>query len=154
MSADADDLTPIEVVQVVAVPIEHAYEVFVHRIDLWWPRGHLAGGENATPVIEAAVGGRIFERGEDGREIEWGVVTEYEPPHRLSFSWHIGATAAEATQVEVQFEDGGDDTTTLHLVHSGWDRLGAAAAPRRTGNLAGWADVIPAYVGHITSSRG
>ena len=42
------------------------------------------------------------------------------------------------------FEPAGDDTR-ISVLHSGWERLGAAAEERRERNERGWAGVLEHY---------
>ena len=68
----------------------------------WWPPEHTALHEpGAEIVFEHRVGGRIFERTPQGDEIEWGEITEWEPPRRLRYRWHIATDPANATDVEI-----------------------------------------------------
>lgn len=57
---------------------------------MWWPRGHTASGDaDAGVVLEPRAGGRIYERTSDGREVDWGEITLWDPPRRLGYRWHI-----------------------------------------------------------------
>ena len=68
----------------------------------WWPPEHTALHEpGAEIVFEHRAGGRIFERTPQGDEIEWGEITEWEPPRRLRYRWHIATDPANATDVEI-----------------------------------------------------
>jgi uncharacterized protein YndB with AHSA1/START domain len=125
----------------------HAFEVWTTRLSTWWPKGHSASGDPDTvPVLEPRLGGRIYERTADGREIEWGEITEWDPPHRLGYRWHIAWDVALATDVELTFVDLGDDRTRLDVVHTGWDRFGEEADRFRTANSGGWGALLPAFV--------
>ena len=104
-------------------------------------------------VLEPRVGGRIYERLDDGREIDWGEVTAWEPPVRLASLWHIRRDRADATDVELTFADGGDGTTRIEIVHSGWERLGAAADEWRDANRGGWDGLLPHFVAHVTDAH-
>lgn len=58
--------------------------------------------------------------------------------------WHIAADRSDATEVEVTFtEESG--TTTVTIVHRGWERLGASGPERRERNRRGWAGLVPHY---------
>lgn len=136
---------PLRLTFDVACSPEHAFEVWAARTSLWWPPDHTVSGDaGATVTIEPRAGGRIFERTPAGVEHDWGEVVDFQPPHRLAYRWHIGADRAEATDVEITFR-GGPATTTVTIVHSGFQRLGDAAAARRERNQAGWAGLLPHY---------
>jgi uncharacterized protein YndB with AHSA1/START domain len=125
---------------------DHAFTVWTTRLSSWWPPGHSASGDPGTVVVlEPRLGGRIFERMPDGTEVDWGEIRSWNPPHRLAYLWHIGRDRSDATDVELTFVDLGDGTTRLEVVHSGWERLGAAGVAWRDANTGGWRALIPAF---------
>ncbi len=88
-TADTSVLTEI----IVDAPIERAFRVFTERFDHIKPREHnMLAVSIAQSVFEPKVGGRIYDRGIDGSECQWGRVLAYEPPTRLVFSWDIKHT--------------------------------------------------------------
>jgi uncharacterized protein YndB with AHSA1/START domain len=98
---------------------------------------------DARLVLEPRVGGRIFERLQDGREFEWGSVVAFEPPRRLVCEWLV---ADLTTELEVRFSEEDDGGTLVELEHRGWEQFGDDAPARRDANAGGWAGVLPHYV--------
>lgn len=127
-----------------ACSAEHAFDVWTSRIDTWWPRDHTLG-DVAAVVLQEGVGGRIYERDVDGGEHDWGRVTAWEPPGRLAYTWHIGRTAEEATDVEISFVAAESGTTRVVIEQSGWERFGDQAGPWRERNHLGWDSLLPHY---------
>ena len=82
----------------------------------------------------------------DGTEIDWGLITTWDPPRRLGYRWHIGRDRSQATDVALTFVDQGDGSTRLEIVHGGWERLGAEGPGYRQANTAGWGALIPHFV--------
>ena len=68
------------------------------------------------------------------------------PPARLAYWWHIRRDRAEATLVEISFAAADHETTTVEIVHSGWDRLDGDGPAWRDANRAGWSGLLPPYV--------
>jgi uncharacterized protein YndB with AHSA1/START domain len=125
---------------------DHAFDVWTTRIADWWPKGHSTSGDpGAAVVLEPREGGRIFERTIDGTEIDWGVITEWGPPRRLGYTWHIGRDATQATDVLLTFVHLGDGTSRLDIVQTGWERLGADGQSFREANSAGWGGLFPSF---------
>jgi uncharacterized protein YndB with AHSA1/START domain len=126
---------------------DHAFAVWTEKLPTWWPKGHSASGHPDTLVtLEPHLGGRIFERTPDGIEIDWGEITAWNPPRQLAYVWHIRRDRSDATDVELTFEDRGGGKTRLHIVHTGWERLGAEAQSWRDANTNGWNALIPNFV--------
>src|SRR5271169_6472310 len=93
---------------VVNAPLAHVFAVFTERHDAWWPRAHHIGSrEKFTAMLERRLGGRWFERGDDGSECNWGRVLAWDPPNRLVLSWEISAEwefdPSIAREVEIKF---------------------------------------------------
>ena len=140
-------IDPIRLSFEVSCPPERAFETWTARIDTWWPRDHtVTADDDLAVVLEPRPGGRIYERTGAGDEHEWGEVTIWEPPTRFGYLWHLRRDRADATDVEVRFVDAGGGSTTVEIVHSGWERLGADGEPWRDRNHGGWATLLPHFV--------
>jgi uncharacterized protein YndB with AHSA1/START domain len=125
----------------------HAFEVWTERFSVWWPKSHRVSGDpDASVCMEPGLGGRIFERTSDGTEIDWGEITEWEPPRRLGYLWHIRRDRADATDVSITFTDLGNGTTRIDIEHSGWERLGLEGSDWRTANEQAWTGLMPSYL--------
>jgi uncharacterized protein YciI len=123
---------------------EAAFEIFTAGLGRWWP---LAGGFGVyKDGAVAFAGGQIIERAADGREVEWGTVTRWEPPAAVAFTWHPGYAAERASQVEVTFTATGTQTL-VRLIHSGWEIFDDPAAARAEYDQ-GWPTVIGHYAEH------
>ena len=131
----------VKMVSVRAAPAQ-AFDYFVRDLARWWPLAQFHTGPDPVDcAIEPRAGGRVFERAADGRETLWGTVLAYEPPHRLSFTWIVGLSAELAQLIEIRFVPQGNGTR-VELTHSGWEKLGDAAAALREGYDRGWATLI------------
>src|SRR6185369_14084263 len=78
-------IEPLRVEVVLDCSVEHAFATWTERFSSWWPRGHSVTGDPAAVTLEPQVGGRIYERTHDGEEIDWGLITAWDPPHRLRY---------------------------------------------------------------------
>ncbi|HEY0662596.1 MAG TPA: SRPBCC domain-containing protein [Lysobacter sp.] len=123
-----------------------AFDLYVHRIGDWWPRGFTAHGDGLdTVTIEPTVGGRVYERGRDGSVFGWGVVQSYEPGSELVHSFHLAQDAQHPTEVAVRFTDA---LAGCHMrfEHRGWtmDNVHERAKFEFAGG--GWDVVLGAFV--------
>jgi uncharacterized protein YndB with AHSA1/START domain len=137
---------PVHKTLVVACAPERAFAVFTHELGTWWPLGtHSIGGDKVVEVVfEEHVGGRIYERHEDGGEGEWGRVLAWDPPARFAMTWYPGNDAGRATELEVRFAAEGAGTR-VDLEHRGWEILAEHAQEHRTGYDSGWGQVLEHY---------
>src|SRR5262249_32277363 len=93
--------------------------------------------------VEPRRGGRVFERGRDGREEEWGRVLLWDEPRRVAFTWHPGMPEETATEVDVSFRSLGEETL-VELEHRLWERMGERGAFVRSlyEGEGGWPGVL------------
>ncbi|OFX04102.1 MAG: hypothetical protein A3E78_13205 [Alphaproteobacteria bacterium RIFCSPHIGHO2_12_FULL_63_12] len=126
-------------------PPSRAFAHFTDNIATWWPLAtHSLSQEKARGVVfEAKRGGRIYEIDAAGRERDWGRVRDCEPPHRLVFSWVL-ENLAEATEIEVAFDDDGKGGTDFTLTHRGWLET-KSGADKRSMYDGGWNGILSAY---------
>lgn len=120
----------------VQVPIERAFSVFVEQMETWWPATHHIGKTPFEAIfVEPRIGGRWYERDVAGKSTDWGRVLAWDPPHRVTFSWHVGPghdqpewicdpDPAKASEVEIRFTAEGPHLTLVELEHSKLERHG------------------------------
>jgi uncharacterized protein YndB with AHSA1/START domain len=147
--------------RIVEAPQALAWRVFTERMSTWWPLAHYKIGKVAAveAVIEPRVGGRWFERGEDGSTCDWGEVLVWEPPSRLVLSWDITADwqydPKLKTEVEVRFIADGEARTRVELEHRRLDRFGARRDEmRRIFDTEGdWGRLLESFATAAVSER-
>ncbi|MGH8895092.1 MAG: SRPBCC domain-containing protein [Actinomycetes bacterium] len=140
-------LAPLTKTILVPAPVDRAFELFTAGIGGWWPLRTHSVGENAAERVEMTcrVGGEIVETLRDGSTAVWGTVTAWAPPHRVAFTWHPGQAVAEATQVDVGFQEEGGQTRVT-LVHAGWENRPDARQARQAYDT-GWGVVLAPLAG-------
>jgi uncharacterized protein YndB with AHSA1/START domain len=122
------DVNTVRKVVSLKVPAGVAWRVFTEEMGTWWPLAtHKIGEARAIDAkIEPFVGGRWYERGDDGSSCDWGRVLVWEPHSRLVLSWDISADwkydPGLKTEVEVRFIAEGRDATRVELEHRYLDR--------------------------------
>jgi Activator of Hsp90 ATPase homolog 1-like protein len=130
----------------VAVTPERAFDLFANHMTEWWPaEHHLATSPVVAMIIEPRVGGRLYDRCEDGSVSVWGQVTEWEPPARFAFAWMITDTwqletdVEKASRVSVSFSAEGDRTRVV-VVHDEFWRMpdGGQGMADAVGAPDGW----------------
>ena len=139
---------------VVEAPADRAFKVFTEDIGSWWPPDHhVIDAPLAEMVLELRPGGRVYDRGADGSECQWGTVIAYEPPERFAFSWNINLAwgieddPARTSEVEVRFISEGPDRTRVELEHSKLERHGEGWEKMRdaVGSPGGWRRGLVAF---------
>ncbi len=129
-----------------------AFEVFTRKTSAWWPKQHHIGkAPLAEAIIEPRVGGRWYERGEDGSECDWGRVLAWNPPHGVILAWQLTASFQFdpnfVTEVEVRFVALAEGRTRVELEHRNLERYGDAADRVRdqVGADTGWGAILRSF---------
>jgi uncharacterized protein YndB with AHSA1/START domain len=147
---------------VVEVTIEEAFRAFTADFDRVKPREHnMLGVEIAETVFEPRVGGRVYDRGADGRECQWGRVLAFEPPNRVVFSWDISpqwqieSDLEKTSEVEVRFIAESTQRTRVELEHRNLDRHGPGWEGLRegVGGEGGWPLYLQRFGDLIAETR-
>ncbi len=126
---------------------DEAFAIFVNDIARWWPLAHTrakdsTGEKTVAIVIEAKVGGRIYETLNTGETRDWGEVLHIEIGRRLVMSFQMGRPKAASGDVEILFEPLDAHSCRVVLTHSHWERLGDQAAAMHAAFDRGWDDVF------------
>ena len=128
-------MEPVRKEIVVEAPPERAFRVFTDKFGQWWPRDHHLGTPLKDAIIEPHVGGRWYEVGVDGSEVDWGKVMVWDPPRRLVMAWQINGQWQYdpnlVTELELRVTPVGPMKTRVELEHRNMDRFGEAAAATR-----------------------
>jgi uncharacterized protein YndB with AHSA1/START domain len=131
----------------VEASIDRAFRVFTEQFDRVKPREHnMLGVEIAESVVEPYAGGRVYDRGVDGSEFQWGRVIAFEPPNRLLLGWHLSpqfqleTDIDKTSEVEVRFVAESPERTRVELEHRYLDRHGDGweGAREAVGGKDGW----------------
>jgi len=135
-----------------------AFDVFTAGFARWWPSSHHIGAAPMKEaIIEPRVGGRWYERGEDGLECEWGKVLAWEPPTRLVLAWQINNNfkydPTAMSEVEIRFIAASAGVTVLELEHRNIERLGTGADEFRGKVDApnGWTLIMQTYAAAVAA---
>jgi uncharacterized protein YndB with AHSA1/START domain len=151
-------ISPAPVRRSVRVPAtpDRAFDVFTAGMGRWWlKRQTIAASPQKEAVVEPRLGGRWFERGEDGSETDWGRVLAWEPPHRVVLAWQINGNwqfdPNLVTEVEVRFIADGPDTTRVELEHRNLERFGDQAEAIRSAFDApnGWQGLLDSFAAAV-----
>jgi uncharacterized protein YndB with AHSA1/START domain len=153
--------TSIRTEVTVDAPQDRAFAVFTENFDQIKPREHnMLGVDIAESVFEPHPGGRVFDRGVDGSECQWGRVLAYDPPERIVFTWDINprwqieSDLEQASEVEVRFIPDGDDRTRVELEHRHLDRHGDGWEGLREGVAGdqGWPLYLARYAEQVAGA--
>ena len=134
----------------VPIPPEAAFDLFLSRMHLWWMKEHtLLKVPVKAIVIEPRAGGRWYEVGTDGSEMQWGKVVAWDRPDRALLLWQLNADFTYdpdfETEVEVTFVPEGAGTR-VEFEHRGLEAFGDKAEELRTGMGGGWDALLEGFV--------
>jgi uncharacterized protein YndB with AHSA1/START domain len=158
----ASDADRVRKVVIVNAPPAVAWRVFTEEMGTWWPLAtHKIGTARAVDaVIEPRVGGRWYERGDDGSTCDWGRVLSWEPLTRLVLSWEITADWKHdpdlKTEVEVRFVAEGKNSTRVELEHRRLDLYGARRDEMRGifDSETGWKGLLDGFAARASAQQG
>lgn len=135
----------------IAASQAHCFDVFVNRLDRWWPRRASVGAAPmARARFEPREGGRWYEEDAEGNQTAWGRIKLWDPPNRLIVSWeinqHFKPDSTVASEVEVRFTSTGDGATIVELEHRNFESMGAEdGASLREKVDGGWPGILDEF---------
>jgi uncharacterized protein YndB with AHSA1/START domain len=160
MTADAEQ-TSIRTEVVVDAAQDRAFKLFTEQFDKIKPREHnMLGVDIAESVLEPQAGGRVYDRGVDGSECQWGRVLVCEPPERIVFTWDISphwqieTDLSRSSEVEIRFIAEPGERTRVELEHRHLDRHGDGWEGLRAGVEGddGWPLYLARYVAQVEAT--
>ena len=131
-AAATEGTSPIEHELEVSVSRTRAWDAYVHGLGEWWLPGWTASGSGLDRItVDPHEGGRIVEHSRDGREIDWGRVTDAVPGERFSHTFSLSHDG-DASTVAVTFVDQPQGGTRVRLTHAGWNESNWRARSKHT----------------------
>jgi uncharacterized protein YndB with AHSA1/START domain len=160
ITSTLSDPNSVRKVVSVEAPQRVAWRVFTEQMGSWWPLAmYKIGKANAVDaIIEPRVGGRWYERGEDGSTCDWGRVLAWQPHARLLLSWDITADWQYdpdlQTEIEIRFIPDGDARTRVELEHRRLDRYGERRDEMRTifDKTGDWGRLLAGFAARAATS--
>ena len=153
--------TSIRTAVVVDATQDRAFKLFTEQFDKVKPREHnMLGVDIAESVLEPRPGGRIYDRGIDGSECQWGRVLLCEPPERIVFTWDISpywqieTDLSRSSEVEIRFIAESAERTRVELEHRHLDRHGEGWEGLRAGVEGddGWPLYLARYAAQVAAT--
>ncbi len=83
--------------------IDAAFALFTVEISQWWPADRRHTNDPGSKLFLRA-DGRFFERAGDGREVELGKVTAWQPPRRIVLDFYVATDTEHPTEAVITFE--------------------------------------------------
>lgn len=124
-----------------AVSRARAWDAYVHGLAEWWHPAWTATGSGLDRItVDPHEGGRVVEHGRDGREVEWGRVTDAVPGERFTHTFRL-SDGGEASTIAVTFVDRPQGGTRVRLTHAGW----SDADRERRERHADWPAMLERY---------
>ena len=160
MTADAQQ-TSIRTEVVIDAAQDRAFKLFTEQFDKIKPREHnMLPVDIAESVLEPQAGGRVYDRGVDGSECQWGRVLVCEPPERIVFTWDISphwqieTDLSRSSEVEIRFIAEPGERTRVELEHRHLDRHGDGWEGLRAGVEGddGWPLYLARYVAQVEAT--
>ncbi len=120
---------------------QNAFEVFLDKMDTWWPLDKFTvsamTGQPARAIkVDAREGGQIVEVGGDGTEVVWGTILTLDRYSRVTMDFHIprpGDVVTRRPLLELDFVPLSATQTRVTLRQSNFEALGDMAASVRGG---------------------
>jgi uncharacterized protein YndB with AHSA1/START domain len=113
---------------------EEAFDLFTESFAEWWPF-------SGNCQLEPWPGGDLLETTPGGDEIHLGSITDWNPPHRLAFTWHPDPRRDDDQSVTVDFLVEADGTRVT-LTHHNWHRAGVETCAARFSAFAAHAFAV------------
>ncbi|MBO0713712.1 MAG: SRPBCC domain-containing protein [Acidimicrobiales bacterium] len=113
---------PVRQATLVRSDVNHTFSTFVRTIGQWWPTVPYSSSKERVRdvVVEPRVAGRVYEVTDEGAQVVWGHLLEWDPPSRLALSWQL---TPAPTEVEFRFQALGPALTRVSVEHRGWEVL-------------------------------
>lgn len=85
-------LAHVEFEIAIAAPQARVWRALVEESNAWWDRNYFMNATAKGIVVEARIGGRVYEDWGDGAGVQWYLVTGVDPPNTLMLLGQLNPT--------------------------------------------------------------
>jgi uncharacterized protein YndB with AHSA1/START domain len=134
---------PVVKTATVICPPARGFALFAEDFGRWWPLGRepILGPTRSIVQSNRVSAGACSNAPAMGAKPPGGRFWRTSRDTGLAFSWVVELSADQEQLVEIRFTPEGSGTR-VELTHSGWEKLGEAAANLRQRYDRGWATVF------------
>ncbi|MEO8222670.1 MAG: SRPBCC domain-containing protein [Specibacter sp.] len=98
---------------VIDVPVDQAFDGFTDAVHLWWPVAEQSVVGHGSHV--AILRDHLVEESDDGEEIVWADVQEWESPSFIKLHWTLGQEQFGTSEIEIHFEPVDEGMTRVRI---------------------------------------
>jgi len=98
---------------VVATSAVHAFDGFTDAVHLWWPvESESSFGEGSHVAF---LRDHLVEESEDGEEVVWADIVDWQSPTRIKLEWTLGHDSQEPLDIEISFDPESDSSCRVTI---------------------------------------
>lgn len=102
---------------ILEVPADQAFDGFTDAVHLWWPVAEQSVFGEGSHV--AILRDHLVEESDEGEEIIWADVLEWDSPEFVRLHWTLGQAKNGTSDVDIHFEDAGEGRTRVRILTEG-----------------------------------
>lgn len=98
---------------VIGTTVVHAFDGFTDAVHLWWPVGTESSFGEGSHV--AFLRDHLVEESEDGEEVIWADIVDWQSPTRIQLEWTLGQESHAPLDVEIRFDPETDSSCRVTI---------------------------------------
>ena len=125
---------------VLDIPVDQAFDGFTDAVHLWWPvedQSVFGAGSHVAVLRD-----HLVEESEDGEDIIWADVQEWESPRFIKFHWTLGQEQHGTSDVEIHFDPVEDGMTRVRI---SYEQVSADADGSDGSFICDWSLILARY---------
>lgn len=120
-------------------PPDRVWRALTEELQAWWGAPYKCCDDTVEILLELRGGGALLEKGADGTEVVWGIVSGFTPDSYLELEGSCGMAWPSFGNWSHMLSDNGRGGTTLKFRHTA---LGLFKPEQQKNYGAGWDDLL------------
>ncbi|ALO67508.1 hypothetical protein AS189_14690 [Arthrobacter alpinus] len=131
---------PCEQSVIIDVPVDQAFDGFSDSVHLWWPVAEQSVFGEGSHV--AILRDHLVEESEDGDEVIWAEIQEWDSPGLIRFHWTLGDENLGSNDVDVKFETANESMTRVTI---SWEQVLDQQSDSENAFTCDWSLILSRY---------